>query len=127
MIREGMFSLTSFRNQFRNNIVGDGVTCAGSFDAVHQQLWHFNTDGSGFYEGRGKIDFAWREVALRTIEICEQCDSDDDSSKAADAPWSRVEYGFKELLHDAGREIVLHQLGQDGFYMSMYPLRPSNQ
>lgn len=120
----------SMRKRFADNLVGVWQTASGTFDGLCATTWRFLPDGSASEDdGRHVNTYLWRKHSTCAIELCDTTsdDGDDEDHGTQDASpaddWDLVRYDFKTIAHDGGREIVLHQVGQESFYMCMAPLR----
>lgn len=118
--------LDEYRRRFRRAPVGEWATARGTFDSLTSETIVFAPDGTGTlgYEGMlsgaKKAAFEWREKAPQVVEVRY---ADDDDAGDDTEEWDAVAYDFKLIEHDAGAEVVLHEVGQKGFWDVLTPLR----
>ena len=124
MERDRSTQIEEYRSRFRSAPVGTWETAQGTFDAVQSQVITFHPDQTGTIDdhrslsGSGPVRFEWREKEERVIEVRY---SDDESE--AEEPWDEIRYDFKIKEGDTGSEVVLYEVGHDGFWDSAAPLR----
>lgn len=114
-----------YRERFRVTPAGRWRTARGTFDAVSSDTVNFCPDHTGVIEygsafsGETSARFEWREKGERVIELRYVEDEVADEQE----PWDEISYDFKRLETDAGGEVVLHEVGRDGFWDLPAPLR----
>jgi hypothetical protein len=87
--------------------------------------WEFRADGTLHVMAVSRLSgtehdvYRWEGEAPFRIRLglppCED---------AANGTWVTVLYEFAVLEHDAGHEVVLREVGKQGFWLSEAPLRP---
>jgi hypothetical protein len=118
--------LEEYRRRFRRAPVGEWATARGTFDSLTSETVVFAPDGTGTLgydgalSGERKAAFEWREKAPQVIEVRY---ADDEDSGEGDEEWDAVAYDFKLIEHDAGAEVVIYEVGQEGFWDVLTPLR----
>jgi hypothetical protein len=126
MDKEAERKLEEYRQRFRRAPVGEWATARGTFDSVVSETMVFAPDGTGTlghdsaFSGPKKLAFEWREKAPQVIEVryADDADSGEDGEE-----WDAVAYDFKLIEHDAGSEVVIHEVGQEGFWDVLTALR----
>lgn len=119
--------LNGYRERFRIALVGVWQTAQGTFDQVSGDTVTFRPDHTGVIEygsafsGETAARFEWREKGERTIEVRFTDDEDDRGEEAE--PWGDLVYDFRVNATDVGGEVVLHEVGREGFWDSEAPLR----
>lgn len=126
----------AYRQAFARGPVGKWSTSQGSFDVMMSEEWEFLPSGflkiawHSVLSGTSEELFRWRSVGDFRLELGFLPDPEDplepDDLDPADEPWTRVEYEFVILEHDAGREVVMRQVNARGFWTSPRapPARP---
>ena len=118
--------LEEYRRRFRRAPVGEWATARGTFDSLASETVVFADDGTGKlgYDGAlsGEMHaaFEWREKAPHVVEVRYV---DDEDSGEDDEERDTVAYDFKLIEHDAGVEVVIYEVGQEGFWDVLTPLR----
>lgn len=118
--------LEAYRRRFRRAPVGEWGTARGTFEALTSETLVFAPDGTGTLgydgalSGERQAAFAWREKAAQVIEVRYV---DEEDSGEGDEEWDAVAYDFKLIEHDAGAEVVIYEVGQEGFWDVLTPLR----
>lgn len=114
--------LAACQERFATSLVGTWHTAGGTFDAVMQTTWEFRPDGTATVTDRGDHeDYRWESCGPFQVRL--GFPPDDDSPAIV---WARVlTYELAILAHDAGREVVLRQVGKAGFWLDDQPLRPA--
>lgn len=118
--------LEECRRRFRNAPVGEWSTARGTFDSLSSERVVFAPDGTGTldsgsaFSGEQQLKFEWREKAPQVVEVRYV---DDAAAVENDEVWDTVAYDFKLVEHDAGAEVVLHEVGREGFWDVPTPLR----
>jgi transglutaminase-like putative cysteine protease len=124
MKAEAERKLEEYRQRFRRAPVGEWTTARGTFDSLSGERLVFAQDGTGTLGRDGapsdatKTAFEWREKAPLVIEMRYAADADEDEEE-----WDAVAYDFKLIEHDAGTEVVIYEVGQEGFWDVLAPLR----
>jgi hypothetical protein len=118
--------LDEYRGRFRRAPVGQWSTARGTFDSLTSETIVFAPDGTGTLgydgalSGATKAAFEWREKAPQVVEVRY---ADDEEPGEDDEEWDAVAYDFKLIEHDAGVEVVIYEVGQEGFWDVLTPLR----
>lgn len=118
--------LEGYRRRFRRAPVGEWAAARGTFDSLTSETIVFAPDGTGALgyhgalSGATKTTFEWREKAPLVVEV--RYAGDDDSDEGGEG-WDALAYDFKLIEHDAGAEVVIHEVGQEGFWDVSAPLR----
>ena len=126
MDSEAEQKLEEYRRRFRSAPLGEWATARGTFDSLASETIVFAPDGTGAlgYDGAlpgaTRVAFEWRERAPQVIEVRY---ADDEDSGEDDEEWDEVAYDFKLVEHDAGAEVVIYEVGQEGFWDVLTPLR----
>jgi hypothetical protein len=111
------------RARFATTLAGRWSTVRGTFDAIMSEQWEFRDDGTvcvtySARSGTHREEYRWERAGPFQIRIGlppeEGC---------PEGTWKVVNYGFDVLEHDAGKEVVLHEVGKEGFWLSDAPLR----
>ena len=105
--------LEKYKQRFEHSLVGKWKSAEGTFDLMYDSF-EFLENGTGEWisEGAGTerlVKFEWRSKAAFSIEFRE----------AEDDEWIEISYGFKVIENDVAKEIILHQLGLDTFYLAI--------
>ena len=125
MNEEAEQRLSEYRERFEQAPVGQWTTARGTFDALTNETIIFAPDHtgtisySGALKGETETAFEWREKSPRIIEVRYVEDAGEDE----DDEWDAVAYDFKLMEHDAGDEIVMYEVGQEGFWDVLAALR----
>jgi hypothetical protein len=115
-----------YRRRFRRAPVGEWAAARGTFDSLTSETVVFAPDGTGTlgydgaFSGAKAMAFEWREKAPQVVEVRY---ADDAEPGGDDEEWDAVAYDFKLVEHDAGAEVVIHEVGQEGFWDVSAPLR----
>jgi hypothetical protein len=118
--------LEEYRRRFRRAPVGEWATARGTFDSLAGETMVFAPDGTGTlgYDGAlpgaEKMAFEWREKAPQLVEVRYV---DDEAPGEDGEEWDAVAYDFKLIEHDAGAEVVIYEVGREGFWDVSTPLR----
>ena len=126
MSDEAEQKLEEYRRRFRRAPVGEWATARGTFDSLSSETVTFSPDGTGTLgydgalSGAKALAFEWREKAPQVVEVRY---ADDADSGGDDEEWDSVAYDFKLIEHDAGAEVVIYEVGQEGFWDVLAPLR----
>ena len=116
--------LEEYRRRFGRAPVGEWAAARGTFDSVTSETVTFAPDGTGTlkydgaFSGSKETAFEWREKAPQVVEVRYAADDGEEEEE-----WDSVAYDFKLIEHDAGAEVVIHEVGQEGFWDVMSPLR----
>ncbi len=121
--------IDDYRTRYSTAPLGAWATAQGTFDVVSHDTFTFYADHTGLiqygsaFSGESEVRFEWREKGERLIEL-RYVDEDDANE---DELWDKVAYDFRLIETDTGEEVVLYEIGQDGFWDSLSPLRHIKQ
>jgi hypothetical protein len=109
--------------RFATTLAGQWSTVRGTFDAIMSEQWEFRADGRvcvTYSAGSGTHceEYRWESAGPFQIRIGLLPEED-----YPEPPWKVVIYRFDVLEHDAGKEVVLHEAGKKGFWLSDAALR----
>lgn len=113
-----------YRERFGRVPLGTWRTAQGTFDVVSSDVLTFRPDHTGTikygssFSGETAVRFEWREKGERVVEVRYAGDE-----AGSEDLWDEISYDFKVLETDAGEEVVLYEVGHDGFWDSDAPLR----
>jgi hypothetical protein len=128
MDEEAEQKLSGYRARFLSAPVGQWTTARGTFDVLTNETIIFAADHTGTISYNGALKgetetaFEWREKLPFVIEV-RYVDDADASEEVDDEEWDAIVYGFKLIEHDAGSDVVMHEVGQEGFWDVLAALR----
>ncbi|MBC7863704.1 MAG: hypothetical protein IAF38_12065 [Bacteroidia bacterium] len=102
-----------YNRKFKSSLIGKWTSAEGTF-AMMTDDFEFLENGKGTWlssssMGEREFKFDWREKADYTIEIREEGEEN----------WIEIEYEFKIIEHDCGKEVILCQKNSEKFYLAV--------
>jgi hypothetical protein len=116
--------LTRCREMFATTLEGRWSAAHGSSDAIMGEQWEFRSEGTLSVTSASPLSgthneiHRWESDGPFRVRLGLATDEED-----PEGAWTSVVYEFAVLQHDAGCEVVLREVGQDGFWLSLAPLR----
>jgi hypothetical protein len=110
--------LAAHRARFAVDLAGRWSTAQGSFDVVQGERWDFHEDGRLVVtDAHGVVDeVRWEVVGPFRVRL--GLPEDDGTTT-----WTTLDYEFVVACSDVGEEVVLREVGREGFWTSLAPLR----
>lgn len=121
---EVVAALSDHRARFATSLVGRWHTVRGSADCLMSACWEFRPDGTvhvtsdSVLAGRDEDVYVWRTEGPFRVGLGLPPDEE-----TPEGTWVSVRYGFAVLETDEGEHVVLHGVGERGFWVSDAPLR----
>ena len=121
--------LDALRRRFATGLVGRWHSAQGTLDMVMGERWEFRADGTGSswshsaLHGEDETAFTWRHHGPNAVVV--SLPDEEDRDALLDGAAERVvHYEFAIVRHDLGQDVVLREVGCEGFWFGLAPLRP---
>lgn len=119
-------TLDEHRVRFATTLLGRWASVQGTFDVVQKESWEFCLDGRLVVMdagARGEPEvYRWESAGAFRVRLGLLPGDADRGESPDDGTWTTVHYEFALLAHDAGEQIVLREIGREGFWLSLAPL-----
>lgn len=118
-------SLDAYREHYAENLLGTWQSIEGTNHPLTSETFEFYDDFTGkiCVQSMGVVSnktyFLWQPVDKNRIRLCETLSP---QLPEETTTWAEISYDFKMYQTEAREDVVLYQIGQDGFWTCPVPL-----